>query len=120
MIGVDPSSVVVGWNRVDCIGWIGILGLSCEGRSGGRRRLSSCFRNDISFTKAASLCFNWSNSDRNSRRISEIIAIGDASVFLLVAILEPPREISSGMDTMSTLGGMRGSLTEGTGAFYLR
>ena len=44
--------------------------------------------------------------------MAEMTAMGDASVFLLVAMVEPPREVSSGIDTISTGGGMGGSLVD--------
>ena len=34
--------------------------------------------------------------------MSDRIAIGEASVFLLVAIVEPPSDVSSGIETTST------------------
>ena len=80
--------------------------------SGTRRRSNFCLRKDISFTKAASLILRWSSSDLNSWRMAEITAIGEAFVFLLVAIVEPPREVSSGIDTISTGGGGAGGCTD--------
>ena len=100
--GVDPGGgPVVGWNRGGGRVWV----WGGEG-SGIRRRFNSCRRKEISFTKAASLFFNWSSSDLNSCRIAEITAMGEASVFLLVAIVEPPRDVSSGIETISTGGGL--------------
>ena len=46
-------------------------------------------------------------------RISEMTAMGDASVFLLVAMVEPPREVSSGIDTISTGGDLVGCMLGG-------
>jgi len=99
MRGVELVVSVVGRNRGDGVMMGGV------GGSGMRSRFSSCFRKEISFTKAASLCFSWSSSDLNSRRISVITAMGEALVFLLVTMVEPPREVASGTDTMSTGGG---------------
>jgi len=84
-----------------------------------RRRLSFSLRNKISLLKAVSLCLSWSNSDRNSQHISEITAMGDASVFLLVSMVEPPRKVLSGIETMSTVRGSRGSLKEEIGVHLL-
>ena len=74
------------------------------GGSGTRSGLSSCLRKEISFLKTSSLFLSWSSSDRNSWHISEIIVMDKVSVFLFVAMIEPPREVSSGIDTMSTGG----------------
>ena len=50
-----------------------------------------------------SLDFRCLSSDRNSRLISEMMAMGEASVFLLlVAIVDPPRDVSSGIVMLST------------------
>ena len=40
-------------------------------------------------------------------------AMGEASVFLLVAIVEPPREVSSGIDILSTGRNGGGGITGG-------
>ena len=45
---------------------------------------------------------NWSSLDRNSRHISEMISVGEVSVFLFVTMVDPPREVSLGIDTTST------------------
>ena len=42
-----------------------------------------------------------------------MMAMGEASVFLLVAIVEPPREVSSGMDILSTGRNGGGGITGG-------
>ena len=98
MRGGEPvGGSVVGRNRVDGRVWMG-----GGGGSEMRSRLSSYFRREISLKKAASLCLSWSSSDRNLRRMSVMTAMGEVSVFLFVVMVEPPREVSSGIDTMST------------------
>ena len=42
-----------------------------------------------------------------------MMAMGEASVFLLVAIVEPPREVSSGIEILSTGRNGGGGMTGG-------
>jgi len=107
MRGAEPvGGLVVERNRVDVRVW-----MERGDRADTRSRLSFCLRKEISLTKAASLCFSWSNSDLNSRRMSVMNVMGESSVFLFVAMVEPPREALSGIDTTSTGGGIEGYLT---------
>ena len=87
---------------------VGGGGINFRGISGSQRSFSSYLRIEISFLKTSSLFLNWLSLDRNSRCMLEMIAMGEVSVFLFVAMVEPPREVSSGIYTTST--GGRGSV----------
>lgn len=58
--------------------------------------------------------------DINSLRISEMKTMGDASVFLLVAIVDPSKVVLSEMETISTGGSGGGGLSGGRGVLVRR